>query len=275
MRIYHGQAFLDCDVDGDNDSRTCVSDFQVVDSFPIDSGLLLAVAMLVSAIFAVAKFSKSKLHSYSVIRYYDSMITSPMFLVIVATISGTQEMSTLAAILMNSFMVEGGIYVHDMGYWNSRADKKYLQWHRLIVLHLLSIVNWSIVVGLMIEYAVESTLPVFIPFLSIFGLVYTILLRLTHYKYFYGTLSGHLKKMMVLNNVDDEDDDPEDDNENSMFKKKKHSFYTKYEIIKKESGDPEVIDFGETWPNLLSTVYKFLLCLVFYLGTNSVEIYYK
>ena len=72
-------------------------------------------------------------------------------------------------------MYEAGVYVHDIGYWNSSTFEGYNHWGRISVLILLNVITWGVILSGLIEYWAKSDIPKFIPMLGIVGMIHMIM----------------------------------------------------------------------------------------------------
>lgn len=263
VQVYHGQAYIDCKVDGDNDPNTCLSDFTVVSSFRFNAAYVFGSAFCISALFSLIELLLHKEHMYSVVYYYDAILVNSLLTFGIAVICGTQELSTLVLLALNTFMYEAGIYVHDMGFWKSGTFVGYNHWGRISVLILLNVITWLVILSGLIEYWSKSDLPKFIPTLGIFGIVHMIMLRTFHYHYFYGTVPAKISR------VSDKESQKLFDNEPYNAR----ASQTKYESLVKV--DPFVVDWADSWKNIINFSFRTIIGLVFYIGTNTMKITYK
>jgi magnesium-transporting ATPase (P-type) len=263
VKVYHGQAYIDCNVDGDNDPNTCLSDFTVLSSFRFNAGYVFGSAFCIAAVLSLVELLKHKQHAYSVIHYYDAIIVNSLITFGIAVICGTQELSTLVLLGLNTFMYEAGIYVHDIGYWNSGTFEGYKHWGRISVLMLLNIITWAVILTGLIEYWSKSNIPKFIPTLGVFGMIHIIMLRIFHYRFFYGTVPGKIV-------------DVSDKEAQKLFDDKPYSTkasQTKYETLVKVK--PFVVDWGDSWKNIINLTFRMVIGLVFFVGTNTIKITYR
>lgn len=258
VKIYHGQAYIDCEIDGDDNTNTCVSDFTVKDALYFSSDFMLGLAMSFAALFSLLDLLIKKSHKYSIFQYTDAVIVNPLFIFTVAVLCGNQELSTLILIGINTFMCESGIYIHDMGYWKSRSDKKYNHSKRINVLIVLNMITWSVIFIGLIDYWRFSSIPLYIPFMASLCLIHIFSLRLFHYKYFYRTIAGKLQPKVFA--------------ENKKLIATPEIYETKYEKILKL--DPYVVDWGDSVKNILNLFFRTSIILIFIVGTNYVKITY-
>jgi hypothetical protein len=263
VKIYHGQAYIDCDVDGDNNKNTCLSDFTVVSSFRFNAGYVLGTAFCIAAIMSLVELARHKTHMYSTFYYYDAIIVNSLLTFCIAVICGTQELSTLILLSLTTFVYEAGIYIHDIGYWKSETYSSYDHWGRISVLIFLNIITWSIIITGLVEYWNKSDLPIFISILGIVGAIHMMMLRIFHYRYFYGTLPAKIE------DVNDKESQKLFDNEPYNSK----SSQTKYETVVKVS--PYVIEWNDHWKNVINITFRLIIGIVFYIGTDEIIITYQ
>lgn len=263
VKVYHGQAFLDCDVDGDNDSNTCLSDFTVLGTMQVNAGYVFGAALCIAAILSLGDLATHKEHMYSKVYYYDAIVVNSILTFGIAVVCGTQELSTLILLCLSTFMYETGIYVHDMGFWASGIFVGYNHWGRVSVLIMLNVITWSVILSGLIEYWVKSDLPKFIPTVGVFGFIHMVMMRLFHFRYFYGTVPGKLSTVSDKEVV-------------TMFDKGPYSIEaskTKYETLIKIK--PFVVDWGDSWKNILNLTFRMIVGILFFVGTDTVKITYR
>lgn len=265
VKVYHGQAYIDCDVDGDDNPDTCLSDFTVISAIRFNAGYVFGAALCIAAMLSLAELLYHKQHVYSKIYYYDAIVVNSLLTFGIAVICGTQEIATLILLMLNTFMYEAAIYVHDMGFWESGTFEGYNHWGRISILILLNFVTWVVILAGMIEYWAKSSsqIPVFIPIIGIVGFIHMIFMRLFHYRYFYGTVPGKI--------VDVSDKESQQLFDDKPYNKK--ASQTKYETLTKVN--PFVVDWGDSWKNILNIVFRFIVGLTFIVGTNSIKITYQ
>lgn len=265
VNVYHGQAFIDCDVDGDNNPDTCLSDFTVISAFRFNAGYVFGAALCLSAIFSLVELLYQKNHMYSKVYYLDAIVVNSLMTFGIAVVCGTQEAATLVLLMLNTFMYEAAIYIHDIGFWSSGTFEGFSHWGRISVLILMNFVTWSVILAGLIEYWAKSSsqIPSFIPVLGIFGFVHMLLLRTFHYRYFYGTVPGKI--------IDVSDKESQKLFDNEPYNTK--SSQTKYETLLKVN--PFVVDWGDSWKNILNLGFRFSVALAFFIGTNTIKITYQ
>jgi hypothetical protein len=257
VQIFHSQAYIDCDVDGDSDTHTCVSDFTVIKAFSFNTGYVFGATLILSAIITFARMCKQRAHVYSMLSYLDAVINNTMMTIAVAVVTGIQGLSTLVLMTLNTIMYETGIYLHDRGYWESKANTPYNNRGRLLTLITLNAITMSVNIASLVDYWSVSDIPVFIPFILISWIICFGLLRYFTVRYFYGTLPVVLRK----GNGNERD---------TLFN---DTQLTKYDVISKE--DPYIIDWHESWKNGIIFFSKMVVAVSFYVGTNNIKIYYK
>lgn len=265
VKVYHGKAYIDCDVDGDNDSNTCLSDFTVVHSFRFNAGYVFGSALCIAGIMSLVEIIYHKQHMYSNIYYYDAIVVNTLLTFGIAVVCGTQELATLVLLMLNVFMYESAIYVHDIGFWNSGTFDGYNHWGRISILILLNVVTWVVILSGLIEYWVNSTteLPMFIPTIGIIGFINMILMRFFHYHYIYGTIPGKIV-------------DVTDKESQKLFDKEPYnnkSSQTKYETLLKVN--PFVVEWGDSWKNICNLLFRMTVGIAFFVGTNTIKITYR
>ena len=261
VKIYHSRAYINCDVDGDNDPYTCISDYTVVRTFSFNAGYVFGSALVLSSIFSIIQMGLQKKHVYSTIYYADTIISNSLMTFAVAVVSGIQGMFPLILMMMNTTMYESGIYLHDMGFWNSPANKPYNNRGRLLILILLNFFTLSVNVFAVIDYWSVSKIPVFIPMVMLIWFAHFIMLRFVSFRYFYGTMLAVLKRGIKSERM-------------SFFDKDEAgSGITKYQLVVKE--EPFSIDHFDSWKNGINFFFKMTVAATFFIGTNNVKIYYK
>lgn len=261
VKIYHSRAYINCDVDGDDDPYTCISDYTVVRTFSFNAGYVFGSALVLSTIFALIQMGLQKRHVYSSIYYIDTIISNSLMTFAVAVVSGIQGMFPLILMMMNTTMYEAGIYLHDIGFWNSPANKPYNNKRKLFVLILLNFFTLAVIVFAVIDYWSVSKIPVFIPIVALVWFVHFIMLRFVSFKFFYGTMLTVLKR-----GIKSERD--------SFFDKGEvGNGITKYQLIVRE--EPFSVDHFDSWKNGINFFFKMTVAATFFIGTNNVKIYYK
>lgn len=263
VKVYHGQAYIDCNVDNDNNSDTCLSDFTVLSAFRFNAGYVFGSAFCIAALLSLYEVLRHKQHMYSTVYYFDAIIVNSIITFGIAVLCGTQELSTLVLLVLNTFMYEAGVYVHDIGYWNSSTFEGYNHWGRISVLILLNVITWGVILSGLVEYWAKSDIPKFIPMLGIVGMIHMIMLRTLHFRFFYGTVPGKIV------NVSDQESQ-------KLFDTKPYSAkasQTKYTTLVKT--DPYVVDWGDSWKNIINITFRVFVGLVFYVGTDTIKITYK
>lgn len=265
VKVYHGQAYIDCNVDGDNNTSTCLSDFTVVSAFRFNAGYVFGSALCIAAMLSLVELLNHKHHMYSKIYYYDSIIVNSLLTFAIAVVCGTQEASTLILLILNTIMYEAAIYIHDIGFWTTGTFVGYNHWGRISVLILLNVVTWVVILVGLIEYWSKSSsqIPSFVPVIGIFGFLHMSLIRFFHYRYFYGTVPSKII-------------DVGDKESQNLFGKEKYnmkSSRSKYDTLIKV--DPFVVDWGDSWKNVINLTFRFVMGLTFFVGTNTIKITYK
>ena len=261
VKIYHSRAYINCDVDGDDDPYTCISDYTVVKTFSFNAGYVFGSALVISAILSLIQMGLQKSHVYSTVYYTDTVISNSLMTFAVAVVSGIQGMFPLILMMMNTTMYEAGIYLHDMGYLNSLAGEPYNNKAKLFVLILLNLFTLSVNIFAVIDYWAVSVIPAFIPMVMLIWFTHFIMLRFVSFRFFYGTTSAILKRGMKSER-------------DSFFKNKGDgSDITKYQVILKE--EPFSIDHFDSWKNGINFFFKMTIAATFFVGTNNVKIYYK
>lgn len=260
VKIFHGQAYIDCDVDGDNDSNTCVSDFTVVKTFNFNAGYSFGGSLLISSILTLTQSIFHKGHMYSKLSYLDSLLGTTLMTFSVAVVTGGQGLSTLILMILNTAVYEIGIYVHDMGFWKGQASDPYNFKTRYALLTTLKMITMGVNLTALIEYWTVSEIPAFIPLMGLSWFGHFLMLRYFTFRYFYGTVP------VILGKAQKE--------ERSMFKSSgDDTGVTRYFVISKE--DPFVIDWFDSWKYGITLFFKLFVSLVFYVGTNAIKIEYK
>jgi len=262
VRVYHGKAYIDCDVDGDNNSGTCLSDFTVISAFRFNAGYVFGAAFLFAAIIALLEVIQHKRHMFSTLIYYDNVVVNSLITFGVAVIAGTQEASTLILLVLISILYESSIYVHDMGFWGSPSNTSYNHWGRIVVIILFNMITWCVVLAGLIEYWISSAsqLPIFVPMLGMVGMAHMLMVRIFHYRYFYGMIPYKIRHASVVETT-------------RLFDDKFDSGINKYDLVVKH--DPYVVDWGDSWKNILNVSFRFIVGTIFIVGTNNVKIIYR
>lgn len=257
VKIFHGQAYIDCAVDGDDDPDTCVSDFTVEKTFNFNAGYVFGSSLLMSGFFHVVQAFIHESHHYSKLSYVDALLSTSLMTFCVAVVTGGQGMSTLVLMILNTAMYEIGIYLHDMGFWEGKANDPYNYRGRYLLLVTLNAITLGVNIVALTEYWWVSSIPVFIPMIGLTWYLHFIMLRFFSYRYFYATLPSIIRKAQR--------------EERSMFKT--DGDLTRYYAVRKE--DQYVIDWFDSWKNGINFFFKMFVSLTFYLGTNSIKITYK
>lgn len=258
VKIYHSQAYIDCDVDGDNDPHTCVSAFTVIKAFSFNAGYVFGASLVISSILALIQMGLQKNHMYSRIYYVDTIISNSLMTFAVAVVTGIQGLFTLILMMLNTIMYEAGIYIHDRGYWTGKASEPYDNKGRLFILMLLNFTTLSVNVAALIEYWHVSNIPAFIPLIMLTWFSHFLMLRFFTFRYFYGTMSAVLKRGLKT--------------ERTLFKGEATEL-SRYEVVVKE--EPFVVDWFDSWKNGINFFFKLVVVLSFFVGTNEIKIYYK
>lgn len=261
VEIYHSQAYIDCDVDGDNDPNTCVSDYTVVKTFRFNAGYVFGSSLIISGFFSFLQALLQKNHGYSVIYYVDTLISNSIMTFAVAVISGIQGLFILIMMMLNTFMYEMGIYLHDIGYWNGNAIVPYHNKKRFLLLVLINLMTLSVNVAALIEYWSVSIIPFFIPLIMFLWFSHFVMLRFITYKYFYGTLPPVVKR-----GIDKKESE-------LVFFKGNVPDMPRYDLIRKI--EPYVIDWYDHWKYSINLFFKISIGLLFYISTENIKITYK
>jgi len=260
VKIFHGQAYIDCAVDGDDNSNTCVSDFTVEKTFNFNAGYSFGASLLVSALMSFGQSFFHREHMYSTLSYVDSVIGTSLMTFSVAVVTGGQGMSTLILMILNTTMYEIGIYLHDIGYWNGQAADTYNYRGRYILLVMLNFITLGVNIAALVEYWLISSIPAFIPLIGLTWFLHFIMMRFFTFRYFYGTLPGIIKKSRR--------------EERSMFKDSgDDTGVTRFYVVNKE--DEFVIDWFDSWKGGINLFFKLFVSITFYVGTNTIKITYK
>lgn len=260
VKIYHSQAYIDCDVDGDDDPYTCVSGYTVVKTMSFNAGYVFGSSLVISSILSMIQMGLQKNHDYSRIYYVDTIVSNSIMTFAVAVVSGIQGLFTLILMMLNTTMYETGMYLHDKGFWESNAGVQYRNKSRLIVLILLNGITLSVNVAALGEYWSVSDIPSFIPLLTLMWVIHFLLLRFFCFRFFYGTMSSLVKRGLK-------------GERDTLFKSEGGTELTRYQVAIKE--DPFVVDWFDSWKNGINFFFKMAIALSFYIGTNNIKIYYK
>lgn len=258
VKIFHGQAYIDCSVDGDNDPNTCVSDFTVEKTFNFNAGYSFGGSLLISSLMSLGQAFFHKPHMYSTFSYLDSLFGTSLMTFSVAVVTGGQGMSTLILMILNTAMYETGIYLHDKGFWDGQAGDTYNYRGRYLLLVTLNFITLSVNIAALIEYWSVSHIPTFIPMVGVAWFIHFIMMRYFTFRYFYATLPTIIKKSKK--------------EERSMFKTDDKGV-TRYYVISKE--DPFAVDWLDSWKGGINLFFKLFVALIFYVGTNTIKITYK
>jgi hypothetical protein len=261
VKIYHSRAYINCDVDGDDNPYTCISDYTVVRTFSFNAGYVFGSALVLSSLFATMQMGLQKKHVYSTIYYIDTIISNSQMTFAVAVVSGIQGMFPLVLMMMNTIMYESGMYLHDIGFWSSPANKPYNNKGKLFVLILLNFFTLLVNVFAVIDYWSVSKIPIFIPMVMLLWFLHFIMLRFVCFRYFYGTMSAILKRGL------------KSERDSFFDKGGEGGGITKYQLVVKE--EPFSIDHFDSWKNGINFFFKMIIAVTFYIGTNNVKIYYK
>lgn len=256
VKIFHGQAYIDCAVDGDNDPNTCVSDFSVEKTFNFNAGYMFGSSLLLSGFFQILQAFLHKSHHYSRISYLDSIFATSLMTFSVAVVTGNQGMSSLILMVLNTFMYETGIYLHDIGFWMGKAIDPYNFRGRYLLLVALNGITLGVNIVALIEYWSVSKIPAFIPVIGVSWYIHFIMMRFFTFRYFYATLPSIIRKAKR--------------EERSMFKTDQD--LDRYYAVRKE--DQYVVDWFDSWKNGINFFFKMVVSLTFYLGTQTIKITY-
>jgi hypothetical protein len=260
VKIYHSQAYIDCDIDGDDDSSTCVSDYTVVKTMGFNAGYVFGTALLISAAVSFAQIFIQRDHVYSKVYYIDTVLSNSIMTFAVAVVTGIQGLFTLILMMLNTTMYELGIYLHDKWYWETESSCPYHNKGKLVVIMTLNLITMTVNLAALIDYWSVSSIPAFIPLIMLLWYIHFFMLRYFSYRYFYDTLPEVLSRGAHSES-------------NSLFDKSSGSETTRYEVVVKE--DPFVIDWLDSWKYGLNFAFKIAVALCFYIGTNHVQITYK
>jgi hypothetical protein len=255
VKIYHGQAYIDCAVDGDSDPNTCVSDYTVEKTFTFNAGYSFGTSLLLSSFFHFVQAAVHEKHHYSKVSYLDALLSTSLMTFSIAVITGSQGLSALILMILNTIMYEVGIYVHDMEFWKGLAVEPYQFRIRYLMLISLNATTLGVNVAALIEYWSVSHIPVFIPLIGVSWYLQFIMLRFFTYRYFYATLPSIIRSAQR--------------EERSMFKS---GDVDRFHAIRKE--DQYVIDWFDSWKGGISFFFKIFVTLIFYVGTNAIQITY-
>lgn len=254
VKLFYGQAYIDCAVDGDNDPNTCISDFSVKKTFNFNGGYMFGSSLLLSGFFSLLQTFLHKQHHYSKILYLDSIFATSLMTFSIAVVIGNRNLSTLLLMVLNTFMYEISIYLHDIGFWTGKIIDPYNFRGRYILLIVLNGITLGVNIVALIEYWSTSKIPAFIPVMGVAWYFHFIMIRFFSYRYFYATLPLIIKKVSR--------------EERSMFKMDQD--LDRYYVIKKE--DPYVVDWFDSWKGGINFFFKMLVTLTFYFGTHVFKI---
>lgn len=260
VKVYHGQAYIDCAVDGDDNPYTCVSDYTVLKLFSFNAAYVFGAALMVSAVFCVIQMGYQRRHEYSVVYYADSLLSNSIMTFAVAVVTGVQSSSALLLMAINTVMYEVGMYYHDVGYWAADAGTGACPSSatRFTLYVVLNFITLSVNLVATAEYWHVSAIPAFIPLIMLTWFTHFIMLRFFTFRYFYGTLPSVLRRAA--------------DGETASLFKSTTSPPTTYDVVRRE--DPYSVDWQDSWKNGLNFFFKVAVAAIFFVGTSEVEITY-
>ena len=264
VKVYHGQAYIDCAVDNDDDPYTCVSDYTVIKLFSFNAAYVFGASLILSSIFAIIQMAVQVDHMYSTVYYVDTMFTNSLMTFAVAVVTGVQSTSTLVLMMLNTIMYETGMYIHDVGFWKSSSTVPYNRRGRLLIYITLNFITLAVNLAALIEYWHVSTIPLFIPLIMLMWFIHFIMLRYFTFRYFYGTSAGIMKRGLKSERI-------------SLFGEGEGTpageGKTRYEVVSREADF--AIDWHDSWKNAINFFFKVSVGIIFYVGTNRVKIVYK
>jgi len=258
VRLYHGHAYIDCDVDGDNDPNTCLSDFTVVPTSIFNAGYVVGGALLAAAFLGVCDAIWNTPHRASAFVYIDGVLVNAALNFAIAATCGVQESLTLALMVLLTGLLYIGVATADRLTWMSPARS------RTVIADLVfmasSLVIWFVILYSLDDYWATSYLPLYIPCMAAVACVAEFFNRYFVWSYFHRAVPRSLRLV-----------DPEEDA--SLFGQKSNAFSVPL-LESLDRADPYVIDWFDSVRNLSNLIARALVGVLFYFGTNDVTIKY-
>lgn len=247
VQIYTSEAYLNCNIDGDNNISTCVSDYGVSESFAVNASYVFGYVLLIGVLFMIASFYLFHL------RHVGNIIINSIIIICITVICGAQELSVLLLLWINILLYEIGIYSHNTEFWQQPSTSEYTSKSKIFILSALHLINWGVIFMYLILYMYNSPIPNFIPLLPIFAFTHFIIKRAFHLKYYYGSVLGKFKN-------------------NSEIKGMVNNNSTRLDVIMKY--ERELLNHDLYWSIGIDTGFRLCYFLIYYLGTNNTTIRY-
>lgn len=258
VRLYHGHAYIDCEVDGDNDPGTCLSDFTVVPISIFNAGYVVGGALLAAAFLSVCDAIWNTAHRASYFVYLDGVIVNAALNFAIAATCGVQESLTLALMVLLTGLLYLGVATADRLTWASPARS------RTVVADLVflasSLVVWFVILYSLNDYWSTSYLPLYIPSMAAVACVAEFFNRWYVWSFFHRSVPNSLRIL-----------DPEEDA--SLFGQKSNAFSVPL-LESLDRSDPFVVDWFDSVRNLSNLIARTLIGILFYVGTNDITIKY-
>lgn len=127
IRTFSDTSYLDCDIDGDGDDTTCKFVYGSKYFSWADIQVLAGVSAFFCAIIAMLNVYQKWIlldtphGSLNIVRYIDSIIVNPCFILLIASIIGFRNITTLGLIFTTQFTLECMWYCDDF-LWTRHID---------------------------------------------------------------------------------------------------------------------------------------------------------
>lgn len=239
IQLFQAKAFLDCDVDNDNDENTCVSSYTLDRSIEIPLQVFVACAYIISSLSYFLMIVVHVNHELSIFKYVDNILSNTIFMFTFALIGGIQEVKFLAILTTCIFTLELLYAYHDFNLDTSITGKLF------ITIWILQIVIWTTIIVSTALYIVNAyPIPWFIPTYVYIGLTFNIMIRIFHLRFYYHIIP----KKLGYNRVET------------------------YKTIQQEQ--PFYIDWSESWTNTMFLLQRISIGMILHFGLNQYKISY-
>lgn len=260
VKIAHGQMYIDCDVDGDDNKNTCVTDFTVEKVYIFNTAYVLGASLAVSAVCMILQSFLHRRRCMTCKLYYvDAVVATTLFTLAIAVVAGLQELSTLVLLLLNTLMYHLGCYVHDHEFWGSSVmEYKNSMWF-FIVLTVINAVTLSVILLNLLLSHVVSYVHTFVSFMTIVWIAHFFIVVYVGFRNKYSTVPSIVERSARLNKQ-----------KTMVSIGRAPPMSTVFEVVK--DNEPNVLDFFHSIRYFVDFSMKLTIAVAFYLSTENLII---
>ena len=239
IQLFQAKSFIDCDVDLDNSTHTCVSAYTLERSIKVPIQTIVASSFALASIFQFCLLVIHQSRDISIFKYLDNIIVNSINYFLICIIGGIQEVKFLILLITCVFCIELLYTYHDYNLDTAITSKL------CFTLWIIQFCIWIIIFFSTGFYVLNSyPIPTFIPLYVYYGLAFILFIKVFHLRFYYYLIP----KKIGYNQVET------------------------HETIKNSS--PLYYDWLESWCNIAYLLQRCGLAAIYYYGSKEYHITY-